>query len=91
MKCLSSIMIGGMRLMISSRRCSRPRAEQRCLRPLAESSRLQAAALEELAKDGVRVETWSDEMMRAFRRAWDEVAKEEGDRDEFFQNGAGGP
>ena len=55
------------------------------LATLAESPRLQATALEELAKDGVRVETWSDEMMKAFRRAWDEVAKEEGDRDEFFR------
>jgi extracellular solute-binding protein (family 7) len=55
------------------------------LATLAESPRLQAAALEELPKDGVCVETWSDEMMKAFRRAWDEVAKEEGDRDEFSE------
>jgi TRAP-type mannitol/chloroaromatic compound transport system substrate-binding protein len=55
------------------------------LATLAESPGLKAAALEELAKDGVRVETWSDEMMKAFRLAWDEVAKEEGVRDEFFR------
>lgn len=55
------------------------------LATLAESPRLQTAALAELAKDGVRVETWPDEMMAAFRRAWDEVAQEEGSRDPIFK------
>ena len=56
------------------------------LATLAESPRLQAAALDELTEDGVHVETWSDDMMKAFRSAWDEVAKEEGTRDAFFWN-----
>jgi len=55
------------------------------LTTLAESPRLQAAALDDLVKDGVRIETWSDEMMDAFHRAWDDVAKEEGDRDPVFK------
>lgn len=55
------------------------------LATLAESSRLQSKALADLAKDGVRVETWSDEMMTAFRRAWNVVAEEEGSRDPFFK------
>jgi TRAP-type mannitol/chloroaromatic compound transport system substrate-binding protein len=55
------------------------------LATLAESSGLQSKALADLAKDGVRVETWSDEMMSAFRRAWNVVAEEEGSRDPFFK------
>ena len=55
------------------------------LATLAESPRLQSQALGDLAKDGVRVETWSDEMMSAFRRAWNVVAEEEGSRDPFFK------
>jgi TRAP-type mannitol/chloroaromatic compound transport system substrate-binding protein len=55
------------------------------LATLAESPRIEAAALDELAKDGVRIETWSDEMMSAFRRAWEEVAKEEADHDPVFK------
>jgi TRAP-type mannitol/chloroaromatic compound transport system substrate-binding protein len=55
------------------------------LTTLAESARLQASALAELAKGGVRVETWSDEMARAFRKAWQEVALEESARDPFFR------
>ncbi|HEU0017589.1 MAG TPA: TRAP transporter substrate-binding protein DctP [Methyloceanibacter sp.] len=55
------------------------------LTTLAESPRLQAAALAELAKQGVRVETWSDDLARAFRRAWEEVASEESSREPFFR------
>ena len=55
------------------------------LATLAESARLQSQALADLAKDRVRVETWSDEMMSAFRRAWNVVAEEEGSRDPFFK------
>ena len=55
------------------------------LTTLAESSRLQSAALAELAKQGVRVETWSDELARAFRRAWEEVSSEESTRDPLFR------
>jgi TRAP-type mannitol/chloroaromatic compound transport system substrate-binding protein len=56
------------------------------LETLAESPRLQADALAELAaKHGVRIETWPDAVLVALRGAWDEVAKEEGDRDVFFK------
>jgi TRAP-type mannitol/chloroaromatic compound transport system substrate-binding protein len=55
------------------------------LATLAESPLLQAAALDELVKDGVRIDTWTDEMMGAFRRAWDDVAKEESDSDPVFK------
>jgi TRAP-type mannitol/chloroaromatic compound transport system substrate-binding protein len=52
---------------------------------LAESPRLQSAALADLAKQGVRIKTWSDELARAFRRAWEEVASEESSRDALFR------
>ena len=55
------------------------------LTTLAESPRLQEAALAELSKQGVRIETWSDDLARAFRRAWEEVATEESSRDPFFR------
>jgi TRAP-type mannitol/chloroaromatic compound transport system substrate-binding protein len=55
------------------------------LTTLAESPRLQAAALAELAKQGVRIEAWSDDLARAFRGAWEEVASEESSRDPFFR------
>jgi TRAP-type mannitol/chloroaromatic compound transport system substrate-binding protein len=55
------------------------------LTTLAEGPRLQAAALTELAEQGVRIETWSDELARAFRRAWEEVASEESAYDAFFR------
>ena len=42
-------------------------------------------ALADLAKDGVRTESWSDELMSAFRRAWNVVAEEEGSRDPLFK------
>jgi TRAP-type mannitol/chloroaromatic compound transport system substrate-binding protein len=46
--------------------------------------RLQAA-LNELTKNGVRIETRSDKMMSAFRHAWHEVVNEEGDHDPMFK------
>ena len=55
------------------------------LTTLAEGPRLQAAALDDLVKEGVRIETWSNEMIEAFHSAWDDVAKEEGDRDPVFK------
>ena len=56
------------------------------LSTLAESQRLQSDALAELAtKHGVRIKTWSEDVLKALRSAWDEVAKEEGDRDVFFR------
>jgi TRAP-type mannitol/chloroaromatic compound transport system substrate-binding protein len=50
----------------------------------ADSATLQKQALADLAAKGVRIETWPDAMLQAFRGAWDQVAKEEGDRDLFF-------
>lgn len=55
------------------------------LTTLAENPRLQAAALAELSKQGVRVEIWTDDLARVFRRAWDEVARDESSRDRFFR------
>jgi TRAP-type mannitol/chloroaromatic compound transport system substrate-binding protein len=50
-----------------------------------ESAKLQSDALAELAAKGVRIETWSEAMLKSFREAWDGVAKEEGDRDVVFR------
>ena len=56
------------------------------LSTLADSQHLQSDALVELAaKHGVRIKTWSEEVLKALRTAWDEVAKDEGDRDVFFR------
>jgi TRAP-type mannitol/chloroaromatic compound transport system substrate-binding protein len=52
---------------------------------LADSAKLQAEALTNLAKDGVRVEQWPEDVLSALRSAWTEIAKEEGDRDYFFK------
>lgn len=53
---------------------------------LGESAKLQNEALAELAKhDGVRIVTWPAEVLEALRSAWTELAKEEGERDYFFQ------
>jgi hypothetical protein len=37
-----------------------------------------------VAKDGVRIETWPDEIMATFRFAWESLAKEKGDLDAYF-------
>ncbi len=50
-----------------------------------ESASLQKQALADFAAKGVRIETWPDAMLQAFRDAWNQVAKEEGDRDIFFR------
>jgi TRAP-type mannitol/chloroaromatic compound transport system substrate-binding protein len=56
------------------------------LMTLAESPRLEADALADLvSKSGVRVEPWPEDVMDALRGSWEAVAKEEGDRDAFFQ------
>jgi TRAP-type mannitol/chloroaromatic compound transport system substrate-binding protein len=52
---------------------------------LAESAKLQAQALAGLAKEGVRIEPFPEEVLAALRAAWAEIAKEEGDRDYFFR------
>jgi len=56
------------------------------LTTLAESGRLEADALADLAsKSGVRIEPWPEDVMTALRASWEAVAKDEGDRDAFFQ------
>ena len=53
---------------------------------LADSARLQTEALDRMkSKDGVRIEQLPEAVLSALRSAWDEVAKEEGDRDYFFR------
>ena len=52
---------------------------------LADSAKLQAEALANLAKDGVRVEKWPEGVLSSLRSAWTDIAKEEGDRDYFFK------
>jgi TRAP-type mannitol/chloroaromatic compound transport system substrate-binding protein len=52
---------------------------------LAGSAKLQQQALAELTAKGVRIETWSGDLPKAFRDAWKEVAKEESDRDVNFR------
>lgn len=52
---------------------------------LADSAKLQAEALANLAKAGVRIENWPEDVLAALRSAWTEIAKEEGDRDYFFK------
>ena len=56
------------------------------LTTLASSAKLQRDALAELTtKDGVRVLPLPQDALDAFRAAWIEVAKEEGDQDAFFK------
>jgi TRAP-type mannitol/chloroaromatic compound transport system substrate-binding protein len=52
---------------------------------LADNTKLQAQALAQLTAKGVRMETWSGDLPKAFRDAWNEVAKEESDRDIYFR------
>jgi TRAP-type mannitol/chloroaromatic compound transport system substrate-binding protein len=52
---------------------------------LAESAKLQAEALDRLAKDGVKIEPFPESVLASLRAAWGEIAKEEGDRDYFFK------
>ena len=52
---------------------------------LTDSPQLQADALANIAKTGVRIEPWPEDLLAALRSAWSEIAKEEGDRDYFFR------
>jgi TRAP-type mannitol/chloroaromatic compound transport system substrate-binding protein len=52
---------------------------------LADGAKLQADALANLAKDGVKVEPLPEGVLASLRAAWGEIAKEEGDRDYFFK------
>jgi len=56
------------------------------LTTLGSSAKLQRDALAELAaKDGVRIAPLPHDALDAFRVAWTEIAKEEGDQDAFFK------
>jgi TRAP-type mannitol/chloroaromatic compound transport system substrate-binding protein len=56
------------------------------LTTLASSAKLQREALAELAtKDGVRIMPLPQDALDAFRAAWVEIAREEGDQDAFFK------
>lgn len=52
---------------------------------LAENAERQATALAQFTAKGVRIETWSGDLPKAFRDAWNEVAREESDRDIYFR------
>jgi len=52
---------------------------------LTESARLGTDALANLAKAGVRIENFPEDLLAALRAAWADVAKEEGDGDYFFR------
>jgi TRAP-type mannitol/chloroaromatic compound transport system substrate-binding protein len=52
---------------------------------LTDSAKLQALALANLAKEGVKIESLPESVLAALRASWGEIAKEEGDRDYFFK------
>lgn len=53
---------------------------------LVESAKLQSDALADLAKHGVRIAPFPDDVLSALRAGWGEIAKEAGDRDYFFRS-----
>jgi TRAP-type mannitol/chloroaromatic compound transport system substrate-binding protein len=56
------------------------------LTTLASSAKLQREALAELAtKDGVRILPLPQDSLDAFRAAWVEISREEGEQDAFFK------
>jgi len=53
---------------------------------LKDSAHLQAEALAKMsAKNGIRIKQWPEEVLSSLRSAWEELAREEGDRDYFFK------
>jgi TRAP-type mannitol/chloroaromatic compound transport system substrate-binding protein len=52
---------------------------------LVDGAQLQADALAKIAKAGVRIEPWPEDVLAALRSAWRDIAKAEGDRDYFFR------
>jgi TRAP-type mannitol/chloroaromatic compound transport system substrate-binding protein len=52
---------------------------------MTDSARLGTDALANLAKAGVRLENFPEDVLAALRAAWSDVAKEEGDGDYFFR------
>ena len=53
---------------------------------LDSSAKLSSDAFADLAKAGVRIEAFPEGVLAAFRQAWTEIAKDEGDRDYFFRS-----
>ena len=52
----------------------------------AEGEAVQHAALiKNVEKHGVQMKKWSEEMLQVFRTTWEEVAKEEAEKDAFFK------
>ena len=58
--------------------------EASMLQTLAAADEMERNALAAFTADGVRVEQWPDEVLTALRQAWDQVAKEESDKNAFF-------
>jgi TRAP-type mannitol/chloroaromatic compound transport system substrate-binding protein len=54
------------------------------LQSMADESR-NAAALQQIKEKGVQVHYWSKEFLEAFRKAWDEVAKEQSEKSAEFK------
>ena len=52
---------------------------------LNETAKLQADALAKLAKEGVKIQPWPEDVLTALRAAWGEIAKEQGNQDYFFR------
>jgi TRAP-type mannitol/chloroaromatic compound transport system substrate-binding protein len=55
------------------------------LRQFAEGEAVQGKALAEIQAKGVTLHYWPKEMIEAFRKAWDEVAKEQADKSPEFK------
>ncbi len=53
-------------------------------RGLAEGEALQVPALEYFQSQGVQLKRWSDEFLQAYETAWEEVAREESEKDADF-------
>jgi len=54
-------------------------------RGLAAADARQFATLKRLTELGIRMETWSPELLMAFRKAWGEVATEQSEKDKDFK------
>ena len=50
----------------------------------AASEAAQFAALKQLQRDGVTIRRWPNQVLKAFRKAWDDIAAEQSDKDEDF-------
>jgi TRAP-type mannitol/chloroaromatic compound transport system substrate-binding protein len=52
---------------------------------LAQGEALQFDALNRMKNKGVKITRWSPEMLQGFKKAWDQVAKEQSEKDKFFK------